>query len=408
MKYHFSGSRCLRLLSGVFLVLLLPVWPAVSAEEVYVSKQGVRFFRVQGPVESRITLFDSGGFITWTNAATNATFVLQSALGLGQGVNWYDYIRVPVTGPVTTLQVVAPNLPQNMAFIPAGSFEMGDAFNEGEVSERPVHTVQVSAFYMERYEVWNALWREVYAWATAHGYSFDNPGSTYPQPGPNYYDHGPTHPVQSINWYDAVKWCNARSERAGLSPAYYTNAAHTGVYRTGRMILSNAMVDWNAGYRLPTEAEWEKAARGGLSGRRFPWGDTIGHTRANYWSIASAYDVSATRGYHPDYQGQGFPYSNPVVLLGDNGYELFNVAGNVYEWCWDQYSGVGYGAAPVTDPRGPEVASASRRYRGGMWYNTAFAARCSYRSYEAADKAGIYVGLRCVLPAATPLPAVAH
>jgi formylglycine-generating enzyme required for sulfatase activity len=81
--------------------------------------------------------------------------------------------------------------------------------------------------------------------------------------------------VKAVDWYDCVKWCNARSELEGRIPAYYTDAMQTTVYRTGRWDVDNSSVNWNAGYRLPTEAEWEKTARGGASGQRFPWGNTI-------------------------------------------------------------------------------------------------------------------------------------
>jgi len=120
------------------------------------------------------------------------------------------------------------------------------------IAERPVHTVSVSAFYMDRTEVTKALWDEVYQWAIANGYSFDNQGS----------GKAANHPVHSVNWYDTVKWCNARSQKEGRTPAYYTSAAQTTVYRTGQMDVRNDWVKWSAGYRLPTEAEWEKAGRG--------------------------------------------------------------------------------------------------------------------------------------------------
>ena len=130
-----------------------------------------------------------------------------------------------------------------------------------------------------------------------------------------------------------VKWCNARSEKEGLAPCYHTDVARTAVYRTGRVDVTNDMVNWSAnGYRLPTEAEWEKAARGGLVGRRFPWGDQITHSLANYSSDSIyPYDTSPTRGYHPDYQAGGAPYTSPVGNFAANGYGLYDMAGNVYE-----------------------------------------------------------------------------
>jgi formylglycine-generating enzyme required for sulfatase activity len=184
-------------------------------------------------------------------------------------------------------RAVDTNPPAGMVLIPAGSFLMGDTLNDwpywGTSPELPAHSVYVSAFYMDKYEVTKALWDEVYQWATNHGYSFDNAG----------YGKSSNHPVQTVNWYAVVKWCNARSEKEGRIPAYYTDAAQKNIYKIGQVSVQNDWVKWNAGYRLPTEAEWEKAARGGTSGHRFPWSDvdTITHSQANYNSSTNyAYD----------------------------------------------------------------------------------------------------------------------
>jgi formylglycine-generating enzyme required for sulfatase activity len=166
------------------------------------------------------------------------------------GADWSGHYSANVRFRVTADDAAAPS---GMALIPAGSFTMGNCMSssEGYSDELPLHTVYVSAFYMDKYLVTKSLW------AMAHGYTFDNAGS----------GKASTHPVHTIDWYDCVKWCNARSEKEGRVPAYYTDAGLSVRYRTGQVA---PYVKWSTGYRLPTEAEWEKAARGGLSGQRFP------------------------------------------------------------------------------------------------------------------------------------------
>jgi formylglycine-generating enzyme required for sulfatase activity len=217
------------------------------------------------------------------------------------------------------------------------------------------------------------------------GYSFDNAGS----------GKAANHPVQTVTWYDVVKWCNARSQKEGKTPAYYTDAAMTQVYTNGQ---ASPYVKWDRGYRLPTEAEWEKAARGGLSGKRFPWGDTITHNQANYYSSTSyAYDTSSTRGYHPNYQAGGMPYTSPVDSFAANGYGLYDMAGNVWEWCWDWYSSSYYGSSPGTDPRGPASGS-YRVFRGGGWYGSAWNSRSANRDDYYPTSRDYGIGFRPVLP----------
>jgi formylglycine-generating enzyme required for sulfatase activity len=276
--------------------------------------------------------------------------------------------------------------PAGMALIPAGNFEMGDTFSEGESYEVPVHTVYVSAFYMGKYEVSKGLWDQVKGWRQGNGYSYDNEGA----------GKATNHPVQSINWYDMVKWCNARSEMEGRAPAYYSDAALTQVYKTGAIA---PYVNWHAGYRLPTEAEWEKADRGGTSGHRFPWSDsdTISHSRANYYSDSSyPYDVSPTRGFNPTFNDGVMPYTSPVGSFAPNGYGLYDTAGNVWEWCWD-WAG-DYSTTDQTDPRGPASGS-TRVGRGGNWNYYAGHCRAAYRYGNPPDDTATNIGFRCALPA---------
>jgi formylglycine-generating enzyme required for sulfatase activity len=230
-------------------------------------------------------------------------------------------------------------------------------------------------------------WQQVYQWALTNGYSFDGAGS----------GKASAHPVQTIDWYDVVKWCNARSQKEGLAPCYYTDSGLTLVYKTGQV---NPYVKWIAnGYRLPTEAEWEKAARGGASGHRFPWSsvDTITHSRANYYSSTLfSYDISPTRGYHPTFTNVPPVYTSPVGYFAANGYGLCDMAGNVMQWCWDWYDYAYYSVSPGTDPRGPDFG-AYRVLRGGSWGDYAVDARCGSRTfYKEPWSANAYIGLRCV------------
>jgi formylglycine-generating enzyme required for sulfatase activity len=355
-----------------------------------------RFFRISGPVASTITGFSADGYVTWTNAPTNAFFTVQTTSSLFNETNWVDYIQVSTTNPVTTHRLYDPNPPMGMVLIPAGTFIMGNTFSgEGDGNELPLHSVYVSAIYMDQYEVTKALWDDVYQWATNHGYSFDNPGSFY---NGVTYSKGLNHPVHLINWYDCVKWCNARSEKENKTPAYYTSAAQTTVYRSGRFSLSTNWVKWNVGFRLPTEAEWEKAARGGAGGHRFPWSETdnITHGRANYKANSSyAYDVSSTLGYHPAFNDGDPPWTSPVGYFAPNGYRLFDMAGNVFEICWDWHGP--YSSSPETDPRGP-AAGLHRVGRGGNLGNVADLCRTASRLYNDPTSRDSGTGFRSVLP----------
>jgi formylglycine-generating enzyme required for sulfatase activity len=268
--------------------------------------------------------------------------------------------------------------PKGMALIPAGAFTMGDVL-DGDKDARPVE-VTVSAFYMDTNLVSYSHWNSVYIWATNHGYAFANAGQA----------KAANHPVQRVNWYDSVKWSNARSQQAGLTPVYYTDAGLTQVYTKWE---TTPYVNWAAnGYRLPTEAEWEKAARGGLNGRRFPWGNTISQSQANYNSVGKhTYDLGPT-GYNVSFATGESPYTSPVGSFGPNGYGLYDMAGNVFQWCGDWY-GTPY--AGGIDPSGPASGDV-RVLRGGSWYSLAFLSRCSVRGSINPSYYFVYVGFRCV------------
>jgi len=249
--------------------------------------------------------------------------------------------------------------PAGMALIPAGSFRMGDSFNEGFSDELPVHEAYVSAFYMDQHEVTKALWDEVASWAQANGYDIGPSGGS---------GKGPDHPVVYVSWYEAVKWANARSEKEGLTPCYTVGG---NVYRTGQ---STPDCTWTAnGYRLPTEAEWEKAARGELVGARYPWGNDIDRTKANY--------------------GENVGSTTPVGSYAPNGYGLYDMAGNVWEWCWDWYDSGYYSRSPGSDPHGPGSGS-NRVPRGGGWFNNAGFCRVAFRSYYSPGDVGNCLGFR--------------
>ena len=241
-----------------------------------------------------------------------------------------------------------------MVLIPAGDFQMGS--NNGHSDEKPVHTVYLDAFYMDVYEVTNAQYKKFVdanpQWRKDRiPSSYHNGNYLKHWNGNNYPPGKGNHPVVHVSWYGAM-----------------------------------AYAQW-AGKRLPTEAEWEKAARGGLVGKKYPWGDSIDSSKVNYGGHVGG--TTAVGRYAP------------------NPYGLYDMVGNVWEWCLDAYDGSFYKNSPRRNPiRGAgsiahvtnnftNVKNSPRVLRGGSWLFNLSHLRVAYRGRYDPTNTTDNVGFRC-------------
>jgi formylglycine-generating enzyme required for sulfatase activity len=240
----------------------------------------------------------------------------------------------------------AGNIPANMVLVEGGTFQMGST--NGFDNEKPVHTVTVKSFYMGKYEVTQKEWTEVMG---------SNPSSF----------KGDTLPVESINWYEAVEYCNRLSLKEGLTPAYWGSGAAI-------------VCDFHAsGYRLPTEAEWEYAAKGGnknFLSYEYSGGNSV--DRVAWYSGNSGYST------------------HPVGTKQANDLGLYDMSGNVYEWCWDWY-GRSYNSGSQNNPVGASSGS-GRVLRGGSWGDDAGGVRSAYRGGNTPSGRYGNLGFRLVRP----------
>lgn len=275
-----------------------------------------------------------------------------------------------LTGATTRSVVVYQ--PGNMVLIPAGTFTMGSDPDEGYEDERPEHQPYISAFYMGLFEVTNTEYLTALVWALDNGQAYwdgsnivksSSDGTRYLHVSssysrihysgsafviePGYEDH----PVMLVSWYGATAYCNWWSESEGLTPCYDTSTWEC-----------NFSAD---GYRLPTEAEWEKGARGSSDERTYPWGDEEPDCgRANVWVI--------------DGECVGTTESVGSYSSGRSPYGLYDMAGNVTEWCNDWYGSTYYVSSPESDPRGPSSGS-YMVVRGGSYSRYGRPQRSAFR-----------------------------
>jgi len=249
--------------------------------------------------------------------------------------------------------------------IPGGTFLMGDS--DGSADERPIHSVTIGKFYMDETPV---TYTDFQKYVDAGG------GKTH------YWDYEtynqPEHPVSGLNWYHAIDYCNWRSKIEGFLPAYkLTDKLDAWGYPLWEL---GALTD---GYRLPTEAEFEYAARGGLEEKQFPWGNEFDPSFANYdnerglmkgewWRLAKVKDTHS------------------------NDYGLYGMSGNIWHWTNDWYDSNYYAESVGNNPMGPESGK-TKVLRGGSWGSiSSDYLRVAKRSYMAPSNYNYDVGFRCV------------
>jgi formylglycine-generating enzyme required for sulfatase activity len=292
----------------------------------------------------------------------------------------------------TTQNPTAIDLP-DMVLVQGGSFRMGSEEGDAESDEKPVHKVELSDFYLHRYEVTVQEFGQFIA-ATGYQTDADKDGGSYAWDGSAWKKKAgvnwkcgadgkvrpaaeQNHPVIHVSWNDAVAYCNWLSGQHGLTKVYTI---------TGNKVTAN----WDAnGYRLPTEAEWEYAARSRGQDYKYAWGN--GGPKGNIADETTKKtfsDWTIWQGYT-----DGYLYTAPVNQFEQGDLGLFNMSGNVWEWCWDWYNDDYYGKSPSRDPRGPESGS-YRVLRGGSWDFIPAVLRCADRYGSTPDLRNRSCGFR--------------
>ena len=287
----------------------LPAGAEARLDNVEVGDRSIEIRYATGDKETKSALVQKG-------QSSSVSFSWKKAVPL------QALPALPPLPALPTQPAPATITPAGMVFVPGGTFTMGSPSNEaGRSNDEVQHRVSLSGFYIGATEVTQAQYKAVMG---------SNP-STF---------KGDDLPVESISWYDAVAYCNKLSEKEGLSKVYSIN---------GTKVTAN----WGAkGYRLPTEAEWEFAAKGGAASVSLA-------VDAVYAGSANINDVAW-------YSGNSGDQTHPVGQKAPNALGLYDMAGNVWEWCWDLYGS--YSSGSQSDPAGASSGEASRVRRGGSWY----------------------------------------
>jgi sulfatase modifying factor 1 len=312
--------------------------------------------------------------------------------------------------------------PPGMVLVEGGAFAMGDWFHEGLLNERPVHTVFLSPFYIDAHEVTNQKYAAALNWAQAQGHLTMTAGRVFLTGGAanqplcdttaaTAYSRitwngntfgvvaGEEHrPMVQVSWYGAAAFCNWRSGMEAREPCFD---------------LSDWTCDFSKnGYRLPTEAEWEKAAAWDpIQQRHFRFGEhtdgcginCLNGARANYANSGDPFDLVPLPRSTPVGYFNGNSYGDFQTQHAKSFYGCYDMSGNVWEWCYDWYSSTYYSNSPDTDPTGP-ASGTLRVQRGGSWNNEPVGCRTAMRNYHAPADRYPNDGFRCAVTRVPSLP----
>jgi formylglycine-generating enzyme required for sulfatase activity len=301
---------------------------------------------LDGPIIAALVGSQATGYGDASGAGSRAASTSPAAAPSAAPASAPAASNTPAPAPAAPVPAPTTPVPANMIWVEGGSAMMGST--DGENDERPVHQITVSGFYMGKYEVTQKEWVVLMG---------SNPSQF----------KGDNLPVESVSWYEVVNYCNARSQYEGLTPAY---------------TVSGTTVTWNRsanGYRLPTEAEWEYATR------RWRLGD----------SVIYEYAGSNTVGDVGWYSGNSGSRTHEVGTKMANALGLYDLSGNVWEWCWDWYGS--YASGAQTDPMGASSGSARVR-RGGCWANVGQYLRSAFRYFVSPSDRYYNLGFRLLRP----------